>query len=66
MSAALKPTGMTNHKSAVRTILDAAKAEGRQALTAPEARGVCEAYGITIPKEAVAKSAVEAGRLARP
>jgi acyl-CoA synthetase (NDP forming) len=55
---------MTNDRSAVRKILDAAKADGRQSLTAPEARGVCEAYGITIPKEGVARNAEEAGRLA--
>src|ERR1700728_3917108 len=51
-------------KSAVRKILDQAKAAGREALTAPEARGVCEAYGITIPKEGVATSADEAAKLA--
>ena len=55
---------MTDSRNAVRAILDRAKAEARHALTAPEARGVCEAYGITIPKEGVAKSAEEAGRLA--
>src|SRR5258708_39807662 len=51
-------------KSAVRKILDQAKAAGREALTAPEARGVCEADGITIPKEGVATSADEAAKLA--
>src|SRR6202051_2249947 len=51
-------------KSAVRKILDQAKAAGREALTAPEARGVCEAYGITIPKEGVATSADGAAQLA--
>jgi acyl-CoA synthetase (NDP forming) len=51
-------------KSAVRRILDQAKAAGRDALTAPEARGVCEAYGIVIPKEGVAKTADEAAALA--
>src|SRR5271154_4150153 len=55
---------MAFDKNAVRKILDAAKAAGREALTAPEARGVCEAYGITIPKEGVAKSGEEAARLA--
>ena len=50
-------------KSAVRKILDQAKAAGREALTAPEARGVCEAYGIVIPKEGVAKTADEAATL---
>src|SRR3984885_993569 len=51
-------------KSAVRKILDQAKSAGREALTAPEARGVCEAYGIVIPKEGVAKTADEAATLA--
>ncbi len=55
---------MSDDKNAVRKILDQAKAAGREALTAPEARGVCEAYGITIPKEGVAGSADEAGKLA--
>ncbi|MDP9065670.1 MAG: acetate--CoA ligase family protein, partial [Pseudomonadota bacterium] len=55
---------MTADKAAVRKILDAAKAARRESLTAPEARGVCEAYGITVPKEGVAKSAEEATKLA--
>ena len=55
---------MTSDKSAVRRILDQAKAAGREALTAPEARGICEAYGINIPKEGVARTGEEAVRLA--
>ena len=55
---------MASDKNAVRKILDQAKAGNRKALTAPEARGVCEAYGINIPKEGVAKTAEEAVRLA--
>ncbi|HMH88118.1 MAG TPA: acetate--CoA ligase family protein, partial [Steroidobacteraceae bacterium] len=55
---------MSHDKNAVRKILDQAKAASREALTAPEARGVCEAYGITIPKEGVATSAEEAVKLA--
>ncbi|MBV8741390.1 MAG: acetate--CoA ligase family protein [Sinobacteraceae bacterium] len=55
---------MASDKNAVRKILDQAKAGNRQALTAPEARGVCEAYGINIPKEGVAKTAEEAVKLA--
>ncbi len=55
---------MSHDKNAVRKILDQAKAAARAALTAPEARGVCEAYGISIPKEGVAASADEAGKLA--
>ncbi|HEY2685746.1 MAG TPA: acetate--CoA ligase family protein [Steroidobacteraceae bacterium] len=55
---------MSQNKNAVRKILDEAKAAGREALTAPEARGICEAYGITIPKEGVATSADEAVKVA--
>ena len=55
---------MTFDKNAVRKILDGARSAGREALTAPEARGVCEAYGITIPQEGVAKTAEEAAKLA--
>src|SRR3974377_859279 len=55
---------MANDKSAVRKILDQAKAAGRSALTAPEARGICEAYAIAVPKEAVAATAADAARLA--
>ena len=55
---------MTSDKNAVRKILDQAKAAKREALTAPEARGICEAYGITIPKEGVARTADEAVKLA--
>jgi acetyl coenzyme A synthetase (ADP forming)-like protein len=54
---------LAHDKSAVRKIVDQAKAAGRAALTAPEARGVCEAYGIVIPKEGVAKTADEAAAL---
>src|SRR5271155_2027535 len=55
---------MPHDKNAVRKILDQAKAAARAALTAPEARGVCEAYGISIPKEGVATSADAAAKLA--
>jgi acetyl coenzyme A synthetase (ADP forming)-like protein len=55
---------MAYDKSAVRRILDQAKAAGREALTAPEARELCEAWGITIPREELARNAAEAGALA--
>ena len=55
---------MTTDKNAVRRILDQAKAAGREALTAPEARGICEAYGINIPREGVATTGEEAVKLA--
>ncbi|MGC1731004.1 MAG: acetate--CoA ligase family protein [Steroidobacteraceae bacterium] len=51
-------------KSAVRRVLDAAREAGRSALTAPEARILCEAYGIVVPKEAVAATAADAARVA--
>ena len=55
---------MTNNKTDVRRVLDTVKAEGRTALTAPEGKIVCEAYGITVPKEGVATSAAEAATIA--
>src|ERR1700735_3422387 len=55
---------MAYDQTSVRKILDQARKAEREALTAPEARGVCGAYGITIPKEGVARSAEEAVKLA--
>jgi len=55
---------MAANKTAVRQVLDKVKTEGRTALTAPEGKLVCEAYGIPVPKEAVATSAAEAAKLA--
>jgi acyl-CoA synthetase (NDP forming) len=55
---------MAHEKATVRKLLDQAKAAGRTALTAPEARSICEAYGITVPKEGVAATAAEAATLA--
>ena len=55
---------MAYDKTAVRKILDQTKAAGRNSLTAPEAQGICEAYGIAIPKEGVAANAAEAAKLA--
>ena len=55
---------MTTDKNAVRRILDQARAAGRETLTAPEARGICEAYGINIPREGVATNGEEAVQLA--
>jgi len=55
---------MSNAKEAVRKILDAAKADQRTSLTAPEGKLVCDAYGIPVPREAVANSASEASDIA--
>src|SRR5512133_1703052 len=52
------------HKEAVRRVLDAVKADQRTSLTAPEGKLVCDAYGIPVPQEGVAKSAPEAAKLA--
>ena len=48
----------------MRRLLDEAKAAARGALTAPEAKRLCEAYGIRIPQEAVVGSAAEAAQIA--
>jgi acetyl coenzyme A synthetase (ADP forming)-like protein len=55
---------MSNSKDAVRKILDSVKADKRTSLTAPEGKLVCDAYGIPVPKEGVAKSASEASKIA--
>src|SRR6201991_442657 len=55
---------MSNSKDAVRKVLDAVKADKRTSLTASEGKLVCDAYGIPVPKEGVAKSAAEAAKLA--
>ena len=55
---------MRHEPPAVRSILDRVKSEGRTSLTAPEAKQVCDAYGIPVPREGLASSAGEAARLA--
>jgi acyl-CoA synthetase (NDP forming) len=55
---------MNYDKASVRRILDRVKAEGRVSLAPDEATLLCEAYGISMPREGIAKSAVEAGRVA--
>src|SRR6202008_4409035 len=55
---------MAKNKTEVRKILNAAKAEGRSSLTAPEGKLVCDAYGIPVPKEGVATTAAAAAKLA--
>lgn len=51
-------------KAKVRAILDTVKKEGRDSLTAPEGKLICDAYGINVPKEGVVSSAGEASKLA--
>src|SRR5882757_5776594 len=55
---------MSNSKDAVRKILDLVKADKRTSLTAPEGKLLCDAHGIPVPKEGVAKSASEAAKIA--
>src|SRR5215472_11302323 len=55
---------MAQDKAAVRKLLDKIKAEKRDSLTAPEGKLVCDAYGITVPREGLAGSAREAANLA--
>src|SRR3954466_7041339 len=53
-----------NAKEVVNRLLSKAKAEGRDSLTAPEAKELCDVYGIPVPQEGLAKSADEAVKLA--
>ena len=55
---------MNYDQEAVRTVLDQVKADGRSSLNAPEAKKVCDAYAIPVPKEGLATSADEAVKLA--
>ncbi|MGH3385265.1 MAG: acetate--CoA ligase family protein [Nocardioidaceae bacterium] len=55
---------MTYDRSVVQGVLDEALAEGRTALSAPEAKKVADAYGIPTPGEGLATSADEAVALA--
>ena len=51
-------------KKVLRTLIDSVRASGRRALSAPEAQLLCDAYGIPTPKQGLAKSAVEAVKIA--
>ena len=55
---------MAHDKDAVRKILATVRQEGRDALTAPEGKLVCDAYGIAVPGEGVARSPTGAVELA--
>ncbi|MGI9257848.1 MAG: acetate--CoA ligase family protein [Gammaproteobacteria bacterium] len=55
---------MADRRDDVRTVLDQVKADGRTALTAPECKSVCDAYGIPLPDEGLANSATEAVEIA--
>jgi acyl-CoA synthetase (NDP forming) len=64
MATAAGQVNRAPDKAAVRRILDQVKAAGRASLTAPEGKIVCDAYGINVPREGVARSAKEAAQLA--
>jgi acetyl coenzyme A synthetase (ADP forming)-like protein len=55
---------MSYDAETVREILDKVRAEGRDSLTAPEGKRVCDAYGIPTPGEGLAATADEAVNLA--
>ena len=50
--------------SIVRQVLDQVKADGRTALTAPEAKQVCDAFAIPLPDEGLATSTDRAASVA--
>jgi acyl-CoA synthetase (NDP forming) len=52
------------NKTAIAEVLAAVKAQGRTSLTAPEARTVCDACAITVPREGLATSAKQAAAIA--
>ena len=64
MTAVIDPTRVGHPTEVVRRLLDATKAEGRTSLTAPEAKELCDLYGIPVPREGLARSADDAVRLA--
>ena len=55
---------MSDRQETVRAILDKARSEGRSALSAPQCKVVCDAYGIPVPREGLARSADEARTIA--
>src|SRR4051794_27274755 len=57
-------TGAARDQATVREVLDEVRADGREALSAPEAKRVADAYGIPVPGEGLATSADEAASLA--
>src|SRR5919109_4903010 len=56
---------MSGDQSRVRAVLQRVRAAGRSIVTAPEAREICEAYGLPVPREGMATSVEQAVRLAR-
>ena len=65
MSTMTRSGSTTDHdQGTVREVLDAVRGDGRSALSAPEAKRVCDAYGIEVPGEGLATSPEEAVGLA--
>ncbi len=64
MSDASTAANTKSARDGVRRILENARAQGRAALTAPEARELCELYGIPVPREGLAKTPEDAAKLA--
>ena len=54
----------SNRQEEVRSVLERVKSEGRTALSPLECGAILRAYGVTLPREGVAQSAVEAADLA--
>jgi acyl-CoA synthetase (NDP forming) len=55
---------MNYDQAAVRKVLDQVQSEGRTALSAPEGKTLCAAYGISTPRQGIAHSPQEAAGLA--
>ena len=51
-------------KKGLRILIDSVRKSGRRALSALEAQQLCDSYGIPTPKQALAKSAAEAAKIA--
>jgi acyl-CoA synthetase (NDP forming) len=64
MSVATSSTLSDVDKATVREVLDEVRAAGRDSLTAPQGKRVCDAYGIPTPREGLATSADDAAALA--
>ena len=52
-------------QATVREVLDAVRGDRRSSLSAPEAKRVCDAYGIAVPREGLATSSQQAVELAQ-
>ena len=55
---------MPDRRETVLSILNQARANGLVALTAPQCKAVCDAYGIPLPSEGLARTADEARNVA--